>query len=173
MPNLLRKCVSSGLGWLWIAGIVILLDHYSKLWMTGHLLPFESFPILSIFNFTLAFNKGAAFGFLHSAPGWQNLVLCSFACVISIVILVWLYRSLAREYWLNTALNLIMGGALGNVVDRLHYGYVIDFLDFHLGDWHFAIFNVADSAICIGAFMLCWHWLKPTLPNIQREVNKS
>jgi signal peptidase II len=127
-----------------------------------HLLPFTPLKIFPFFNLTLAYNKGAAFSFLHSASGWQHIFLGSLALIISIVILVWLYKLSARERWIGIALCLILGGALGNAWDRVLYGYVIDFFDFHLGDWHFAIFNVADSAIFIGAVMMLWHWARET-----------
>jgi signal peptidase II len=158
---MLKKIYASGLLWLWIAAMVVLMDRYSKFWIVDHLAPFEPLKILPIFNLTLAFNKGAAFGFLHSASGWQNLLLCTFACLVSLIIIYWLYQSARNERWLNIALCFIIGGALGNVWDRVLYGYVIDFFDFHMGHWHFAIFNVADSAICLGAVMLIWHWIKP------------
>lgn len=169
MHKLIKKIFTSGLCWLWIAIAVIIMDRFSKIWVVEHLLPFEPLQILPIFNLTLAFNKGAAFSFLHSASGWQNLMLSGFACLISVVIIIWLYRSIAREYWLNIALCLIIGGALGNVWDRILYGYVIDFFDFHLGEWHFAIFNVADSSICVGAFMLFWYWVRPNSPHTLRR----
>lgn len=155
----MRKSIfASGLLWLWLAVLVIGLDHWVKLWIVHHLIAFDSLRILPIFNLTLAYNKGAAFSFLHSASGWQNVVLGSLAGFVSVIILYWLSQTSKREYWFNIALCLVLGGALGNAWDRIVYGYVIDFFDFHLGNWHFAIFNVADSAICVGAFMLIWHW---------------
>lgn len=151
----------SGLRWLWLAITVLLLDRLSKYWVITHLSPFEPYALVSWFNLTLAFNKGAAFSFLHSAGGWQTLLFTLFAVTMSVIILIWLSRNRAHEWWLNMALCLILGGAVGNVWDRLSYGYVIDFFDFHLQDWHFAIFNVADSAICVGAFMLMVFWMRP------------
>ena len=155
-----KKIFSSGLMWLWIAMLIIAIDRYAKYWVTEHLIFSEPLQILPIFNLTLAYNKGAAFSFLHGASGWQNLFLCSLAIVVSIVIVYWLSKLSARERWVSIALNFILGGALGNAWDRMLYGYVIDFLDFHLGSWHFAIFNTADSAICVGAFMLLIYWAR-------------
>jgi signal peptidase II len=114
---------------------------------------------LPFFNLTLAFNTGAAYSFLHNASGWQNSLLTSLAVIVSACIVYWLSQLSARAYWAVIALTLVLGGALGNAWDRLLYGHVVDFLDFHLGGWHFAIFNIADSAICVGAFMLIVEWL--------------
>jgi len=154
----MKKLSSTGLVWLWVTIVVIAIDRYSKYWVVKHLVAFEPLQILPFFNFTLAYNTGAAFSFLHSASGWQNWVLGSLATIVSAVIIYYLYLSIARARLVNIALCLILGGALGNAWDRILYGYVVDFLDFHLGNWHFAIFNVADSAICLGAFMLIMHW---------------
>lgn len=168
--NSFKKLLTSGLAWLWISVLVILIDRFSKMWGIRDLIPYEPVKILSFFNLTLAFNKGAAFGFLHSAAGWQNLLLGSFAVLISIILLYWLYRTDRHERWLNVALCLIIGGALGNIWDRILYNYVIDFFDFHLGQWHFAIFNVADSSICIGAFMLFCYWIREGSKKPQQQV---
>ncbi|TAK77065.1 MAG: lipoprotein signal peptidase [Gammaproteobacteria bacterium] len=155
-----KKFLSTGLAWLWVAILVLGVDRYAKSWAITHLVFGEPLRLLPVFNLTLAYNTGAAFSFLHNASGWQNVFLGSLAFIVSIIILCWLYRLPARARWTNVALCLVLSGALGNAWDRLLYGYVIDFFDFHLGDWHFAIFNTADSAICIGAFMLMLHWIK-------------
>lgn len=158
--NPIKKIAFSGLPWIWVTVLVIVIDRYSKLWVADHLLLGEPLAILPIFNLTLAFNTGAAFSFLHSAAGWQNWFLGGIACIISLTILYYLYQSTVRQWWSNIALTLILGGALGNAWDRVLYGHVIDFLDFHLNDWHFAIFNIADSAICVGAVMLFLYWMR-------------
>ena len=158
---MLNKWIKSGLLWLWIAIVIIAVDRYTKTWVLEHLVLHESLQILPIFNLSLMFNTGAAFSFLHSASGWQNLVFTSMAALVSLFILGWLAKLSYKERWVSIALSLILGGALGNVWDRLLFGHVIDFLDFHWNDWHFAVFNVADSGICIGAIMLILHWCLP------------
>ena len=154
-----KQVAATGLIWLWIAFLVLAIDRLSKIWVIQHLAFFEPVKILPIFNLTLAYNTGAAFSFLHSANGWQNVLFGSLAFIVSTVIFITLYKTPARERWYNIALCLVMSGALGNAWDRLTYGFVVDFLSFHFGDWHFAIFNIADSAICVGAFMLFWRWV--------------
>jgi signal peptidase II len=156
---MLKKITSTGLAWLWVALLVIVLDRYSKYWVLQHLIPYSPVSITRFFNLTLAYNTGAAFSFLHSASGWQNGALGSLAVIVSIYILTWLAKLSVRERWLSVALCLIVGGAISNACDRVLYGFVIDFFDFHLSSWHFAIFNVADSAICVGAFLLVVGWL--------------
>ncbi|VVC76243.1 Lipoprotein signal peptidase [Aquicella siphonis] len=158
--NVIKKYLGSGWVWLWLAVIVIVIDRYSKIWVVHHLVYQEPLRLLPFFNLTLAYNTGAAFSFLHSASGWQNWFLGGLALLVSIIVLVWLSRLPARAYWMNIALCLVLGGALGNAWDRILYGYVIDFLSFHWGGWHFAIFNIADSAICAGAFMIFAYWLR-------------
>ncbi len=156
----MRKSIfRTGLVWLWVAFLVIVLDRLSKTWMVQHLIAYEPLQILPIFNFTLAYNTGAAFSFLHSAAGWQTLLFSSLALVVSAVIIYWLAKASSRQWWMSIALTLILGGALGNAWDRWLYGHVIDFLDFHLEGWHFAIFNMADSAICVGTVMLLLNWM--------------
>ena len=154
-----KKIKSSGLLFLWVTVLVFLIDRFAKNWVMMHLLPGESLRVLPVFNLTLAYNTGAAFSFLSGASGWQNIFLGGLAFFATIFILVWLYKLPFQKYWMNTALCLVLGGALGNVWDRILYGYVIDFFDFHLGNWHFAIFNTADSAIFMGAVMLILHWM--------------
>jgi signal peptidase II len=148
------------LSWLWIPIFIIALDRVTKYFVLTHLLYHEPVIIFPFFNLTLAYNTGAAFSFLHDASGWQNMLLGGLAIIVSMTIMYWIMTLPAQARWLRTALCLILGGALGNAWDRLLYGHVVDFLDFHLGTWHFATFNIADSAICIGAFMLILTWIK-------------
>jgi signal peptidase II len=158
--QLLARLFKSGLMWLWVAFIILMVDRYSKTLATQYLIYHEPVSILPIFNLTLTYNTGAAFSFLHGSSGWQNWFLGGMAGVASLILLGWLAGSSIRDYWANTAICLVLGGALGNAWDRILYGHVIDFLSFHFGDWYFAIFNIADSAICIGVVMLSWHWLR-------------
>lgn len=155
----MRKKFSTGLAWLWVSALVIVLDRLTKLWVSQHLMLGEPVSLLPVLNLTLIYNTGASFGFLHSASGWQNVFLGGLAIVVSFVVLGWLSKLPSRAWWPNIALTLILGGALGNAWDRALYAHVIDFIDFHVGEWHFAIFNVADSAICVGAFMIMFYWM--------------
>ncbi len=137
--------------WLGIAAIVILLDQISKITIEKSFQYAELYPITSFFNLTLAYNKGAAFSFLDNAGGWQRYMFTAIGVVASIVI-TYLLKKNASQKLFCWSLALIMGGAIGNVIDRVAYGHVIDFLDFHYKElYHFAAFNVADSAICLGA----------------------
>jgi signal peptidase II len=142
------------LRWLWFALFVLLADQFSK-WIAIHYLSIGTpVQITSFFNLNLLHNRGAAFSFLSSASGWQQWMLSIIAAVVSLVLLVWLYRLPPRSPWSALALTLVMGGAVGNLVDRLYYGYVIDFFDFHIQLYHWPVFNVADSAIVLGVFIL-------------------
>jgi signal peptidase II len=139
--------------WLLLAVIVIVLDQTSKLAITSHFVYGESFPITSFFNLVLAHNTGAAFSFLSEAGGLQRW-LFSLIAVVASVWIVWLLRKHQAEKLFSFALAFILGGALGNLIDRIAYGYVVDFLDFHAAGYHFAAFNVADAAITLGAGLL-------------------
>ncbi|MBY0573112.1 MAG: signal peptidase II [Undibacterium sp.] len=137
--------------WLGIVTIIILIDQITKITINRTFAYGESLSLTSFFNLTLAYNRGAAFSFLASESGWQRYVFTAIGLCAALVI-TYLLKKNASQRLFCWALALIMGGALGNVIDRLLYGYVIDFLDFHYQDvYHFAAFNVADSAICIGA----------------------
>lgn len=159
MLKKLCKWKNTGLVWLLLSVIVMLLDRCSKMWALQHLVFAEPVKVFPFLNFTLAFNTGAAFSFLNQASGWQHYFLGGLAVVTVAIISVWLARTPRNHYWQNLSLSLIAAGALGNVWDRLLYGHVVDFIAFHLGDWHFAIFNVADSAISVGACLLILKWL--------------
>lgn len=156
---MLNRLRVSGWAWLWVTLVVILLDRISKHWVITHLDFFESLRLLPFLNFTLAYNTGAAFSFFDSGSGWQNILLGSLAMIVGVIVLAWLKKLSRAERFICISLCLILGGALGNVLDRLLYSHVIDFIDFHLSDWHFAIFNIADASICVGSFMLMAHWI--------------
>ncbi len=142
------------LKWLWLSVLVIALDQLTKLWASSGLTYAEPVAVIPFFNLTLMHNTGAAFSFLSSAGGWQRWFFTVVALFVSVVIVLWLRRLEAAQRWLAAALALILGGALGNVWDRLVHGYVVDFLDFYYAQWHWPAFNIADSAIFIGAVML-------------------
>lgn len=150
----------TGLCWVWVAVALVIIDRLSKLWIAQHLLFEAPIKVLPVFDLTLAYNTGAAFSFLNSASGWQNIFFAVLAAIVSVVLLVALSRMSRKDWWLSVAFSLILGGAIGNAWDRLQYHYVIDFLSFHLGDWHFAIFNIADAGITIGALMLFIRWIR-------------
>ena len=139
--------------WLLLAVLVILLDQYSKWLVLQHFELYQSLRLSAWFNLTLAYNTGAAFSFLNDAGGWQRWLFVLLAVVISGVLLVWLWR--AQQLRLQAlALALVIGGAIGNVIDRVRLGYVIDFIDWHYRDWHWPVFNIADSAISVGVVLL-------------------
>lgn len=139
--------------WLLLAVVIVFADQLSKNWIMGELYWGQTVPVTSFFNLTLVYNKGAAFGFLNKANGWQLYLFIALAVGAAIVMLV-LLRKHHAEPRLASALSLILGGAVGNVIDRLIHGHVIDFIDLYYGNLHWPAFNIADSAICIGAALL-------------------
>lgn len=142
------------LRWCWLSIIVVLLDQASKYWALTGLIPYQSYSVWPFFNFTLMFNRGAAFGFLSGSGALATWLFAAVAVVMSIVILFWLNKLPRTQAWTACALALILGGALGNLLDRIARHEVIDFLDFYWGTWHFPAFNLADAAISVGAVML-------------------
>jgi signal peptidase II len=143
---------SSILPWLGVAAVTLLLDQLSKITITKLFAYGESLSITSFFNLVLVYNKGAAFSFLSSETGWQRYLLTAVGIGAALFIIFLLNRHSGQRLFC-WALALILGGALGNVLDRIMYGHVIDFLDVYIGRWHWPAFNVADSAICIGAVL--------------------
>ena len=139
--------------WLLLAGVVIALDQQTKQWMLDSFQRFELRPVTAWFNLVLVFNPGASFSFLAGAGGWQKWLFITLALAVSAWLLVMLHRH-AAERLLPAALAMIVGGALGNVIDRLRFGAVVDFLDFHAGGYHWPAFNVADSAISVGVVLM-------------------
>ena len=146
---------SSGalLPWLAIALIVILVDQFTKTLILGHFQLHDSRTVTSFFNLVRVHNSGAAFSFLAGASGWQRWFFVGLGIAASMFI-VWLLRSHGGQRLFGWALALILGGAVGNVLDRLLHGYVVDFIQVHAGGWYFPSFNVADSAITVGAVLL-------------------
>ena len=139
--------------WLSLSALVILLDQLSKAWITHHFAFGESLAVLSVFDLVLTHNTGAAFSFLNDAGGIQRWLFSIIAIVASAWIL-FLLRKHGKQLLFAFALSMILGGALGNLIDRLVYGYVVDFLSFHWDQHFFPAFNLADSAITCGAFLL-------------------
>lgn len=142
--------------WLWLSLLIVLFDRVTKIVTNEYLVLNDPTPIFPYFNLTLVHNQGAAFGMLQSAGGWQHLLFIGMALVVSMVIVIWLNRLSRSKKMVALALALVLGGALGNLIDRIFFGYVVDFLDIHLRGWHWPAFNVADIAICLGAFGLIW-----------------
>ncbi len=140
--------------WLWLSAAVIGLDQATKFLVTRFLELYDRVEVLPVLDFTLLHNTGAAFSLFANASGWQRTFFIALAFAVSALILVWIWRTPRGEKLLPLALALILGGALGNVIDRILHGYVIDFIHAHWGDAYFPAFNVADSAITIGAFLL-------------------
>lgn len=143
------------LKWLWLSGLVIVLDQTSKL-AADRWLSFHS-PVMVIpdfFNFSLAYNKGAAFSFLNDAGGWQRWFFTVLAMGVSVVLIFWIKNLSRQERWTAAALALILGGAIGNVIDRVIHGHVIDFIQWYYDHFYWPSFNIADSAISVGAAIL-------------------
>jgi signal peptidase II len=141
--------------WFAISAIVIVLDQITKAWIMSAFQENESLRVTSFFDFVLALNAGAAFSFLRDAGGWQRWFFLVLAVVVSIWLAIMILRH-AAEKWMSFALALILGGAIGNVIDRIRLGAVVDFLNFHWGEHAFPAFNVADSAISVGVALLLW-----------------
>ena len=137
--------------WYFLALAVILLDQYTKGLASSMLDYGRPQPVFSWFNLTLQHNTGAAFSFLSDAGGWQRYFFSGVAVVISVALVIWLLNLANGQWLLALSLGLILGGALGNLWDRLAMGYVIDFISVHYGGWYFPAFNIADSAITVGA----------------------
>lgn len=142
------------LRWLWLAAAVVALDQISKAVASAELVLYKPLAVLPFFNLTLMRNTGAAFSFLSDATGWQRWFFAGIAALASIAIIWWIHRLRPGETWNAVALALILGGALGNLWDRLVLGYVIDFIQVYYRHWYWPAFNLADSAICVGAGML-------------------
>ncbi|MCU7847332.1 MAG: signal peptidase II [Candidatus Thiodiazotropha sp. (ex Lucinoma kastoroae)] len=140
--------------WLWLSLVVILLDQASKQFAESMLTLYESVTVLPFFDLTLLYNKGAAFSFLSDQGGWQRWFFIILAIGVTIVLIGWLWRLKREEQWIAVALSLIIGGAIGNVIDRILFGQVIDFLHFHYQGHYFPAFNVADSAITVGVVVM-------------------
>jgi signal peptidase II len=154
MPN--SKLSTSKHIWLFltIAVVVFLADQLTKLWIVNQYIYGASDAVTSFFNLVRVHNFGAAFSFLNNEGGWQRWGFSIFAALVSLVIFVWITRLSVQQKLEGLALALILGGALGNLYDRLTLGYVVDFLDFHWSGRHFPAFNIADSAICVGAGLI-------------------
>jgi len=139
--------------WLSLSAVVVLLDQWTKYLAIHHLSLNIPKAVMPFFNLTLSHNKGSAFGFLNQMGEGATWLFAGVAVAASVFLIFWLYR-LRNQHGLAMALSLILGGAVGNLLDRVQHGYVIDFLDFYVGTWHWYAFNIADAAIVLGAMVL-------------------
>lgn len=142
-----------------LALIVFAIDQITKLLIVA-MLSANSVAIMPYLNFSIGYNKGAAFGILDAASGWQRWFFIAIAVIISLIIILWSKKLTKSEQWEKIALGLVLGGAWGNLLDRIRLGHVVDFIDFYIGSWHWYTFNVADIAICIGAVLLAIYGLR-------------
>lgn len=165
----------TGLRWLWLTLLLLVIDQVTKHWVAGTFDYGETLSVLPFFNLTYVHNPGAAFSFLADQGGWQRWLFTAIATIASIAFLVWMAKTPKHQYLLSIAFSLILSGAVGNLIDRALLGYVIDFLDFHWADYHFAAFNIADSVIFIGAALMIFESFtnKETNKDSNKENDKE
>jgi signal peptidase II len=161
--------VETGLRWLWLTVIFLVLDQVTKQLVAMNMDLYQSINVLSFFNITYVHNPGAAFSFLADQDGWQRWFFTAVAAVASIVFIVWLAKTPKQQTLLGVAFAFMLSGALGNLIDRVLFGYVIDFLDFYGFGYHFPAFNVADSMIFIGAALM----ILDSFKNNESKQNKQ
>ena len=142
------------LHWLWLSLFILAADQISKQLAESAIQLYERVALLPYLNLTLTYNRGAAFSFLSDQGGWQRWFFSVLAMVVTVVLVVWLRQLDRANRWTAISLSLIIGGAVGNLVDRLLFGHVIDFIDLYYGQWHWPAFNVADSAITVGVVLM-------------------
>ena len=150
--------------WIWLSGLVIVLDQVTKYLAETLLVMHQPVAVMPSFNLMLTYNTGAAFSFLAQAGGWQRWFFLGLGSLVSIGLVIWLTRLKSQEKWLAAALALILGGAVGNLIDRAWLGQVIDFIQLYYDRWYWPAFNIADSAITVGAVLLVVEslWLRPS-----------
>ncbi len=139
---------------------IILLDQLTKYWAMTHLMPYESVTVFPMLSWTLAFNSGSAFSFLSEAGSWHMWFFAGFSALVSLSLVIWIVRISSELFTQMLALALILGGAVGNLIDRLRFTYVIDFIDVYYKTYHWPVFNLADSAICMGGVWLAIVWMR-------------
>ncbi|WP_029684582.1 signal peptidase II [Tatumella saanichensis] len=161
-----KSLTSTGLRWLWVTLLVMVIDFASKQWIMANMQLHETRALMPFLNLFYAHNYGAAFSFLADKGGWQRWFFAGIAIAIAIALVVLMYRNRASQRLTNIAYAMIIGGALGNLLDRFWHGFVVDFIDFYVGDWHFATFNIADCGICIGAALVI---LEGFIPSSRHE----
>ncbi|MGB0898182.1 MAG: signal peptidase II [Psychrobium sp.] len=144
----------SGLVWLWLAIVSLVVDQATKLYVLANFKLHESVDVMPFFNFTYAQNRGAAFSFLSEAGGWQRWFFTIIAVSVSGLLIYWMRGLHKSTKGLNIAYALVLSGAIGNLIDRLSYGFVVDFLHLYYEEHSWPVFNIADVAICVGAFLI-------------------
>ena len=166
---MLKIQLKKQLHWLWLSVFIILLDQLVKYEAVRSLGYHQPIEILPIFNLTLTFNRGSAWGFLNTAAGWQIGMFSMIAIVVSAILIFALYRLPAKSVVQAAGISLILGGAIGNLIDRFSQAYVVDFLELHYKAWYFPVFNLADLAITLGASLLILYGLKkhPVISAVQ------
>lgn len=172
MLNRLKQTINNtGLRYLWLAGLVLVADQITKYLAVTYLNFAEPLAVMPYFNLTLVYNYGAAFSFLSDMGGWQRWFFALLAIAVSAGLVVWLSKLRAKPSFEVLGLNLILAGAIGNLIDRVLFGRVTDFLDFYYGSWHYATFNIADMAITLGAVMLVVYefFLKPKQTKVKAK----
>ena len=157
MKNLFTQ---TGLRWLWLTIICLIADQVTKQLIVSNMDLYQSIDILPFFNLTYVHNLGAAFSFLADQGGWQRWFFTAVAAIASVVFIVWLAKTPKQQVLLSVAFALMLSGAVGNLIDRVLFGYVIDFLDFYGFGYHFPAFNVADSMIFLGAALMIFDSFK-------------
>ena len=151
----------ANLRWLWLSIVVLAVDQLSKWAALAGLSYARPVEVLPFFDLTLLYNTGAAFSFLADHDGWQRWFFVFLAGVITAALLAWLVFVAIRDWRVKAGITAVIGGAIGNVIDRVAYGHVVDFLDFHVAGWHWPAFNIADAAITIGVALIIWAELRP------------
>ena len=142
--------------WLGVSLVVIILDQLSKVIANTQLVYAEPLPVLPSFNLTLLYNRGAAFSFLSDAGGWQRWFFVTVSIIAAVLLTIWLRKLKPGQWLLALALSLVIGGAVGNLIDRLWLGHVVDFIQLYYKSFYWPAFNIADSAITVGAVLLVW-----------------
>jgi len=159
---------AANLRWLWLSLALLIADQLAKWAALAGLAYARPQEILPFFSLTLLYNTGAAFSFLADHDGWQRWFFVFLAVVIVTALLAWLAFVTIADCRIKAGIAAVIGGAVGNLIDRLAYGHVVDFLDFHWAGWHYPAFNIADAAITIGVFLIIWAELRP-----QRQASAS
>ncbi|MBA6224694.1 signal peptidase II [Colwellia sp. MB02u-18] len=163
----------TGLRWLWLTLVFLVADQVTKQLIVSNMDLYQSIDILPFFNFTYVHNLGAAFSFLADQGGWQRWFFTAIAAIASIVFIVWLAKTPKQQALLSVAFALMLSGAVGNLIDRVLFGYVIDFLDFYGFGYHFPAFNIADSMIFIGAALMIFDSFKNGEPSKNTQNIKT